>query len=421
MPPWEMLNHNGVPVMRILFADSLAESAVERLRAGGDECVVDSSLTAETLPQHVGGFDVLVVRSTKVTAVTLEAADRLGLVVRAGAGTNTIDAGRAAELGIFVCNVPGRNAIAVAELAIGLMFAIDRHIAPATADLRAGDWNKQFYSKARGLFGATLGIIGMGAIGIEVAQRASACGMRVITEARTDRSRDLRRRMADIGVEEIADRAALLAASDIVSLHVPGCEETDEMVNADFLAAMKPDAVLINTCRGEVVEEAALLSALDNTDLRAGLDVFADEPLEGVGQFSSKLARHPKVTATHHIGASTEQAQMAVAEGSAEVIEAYRSGVVLDCVNLERVPNRTATLSVRHHDRIGVLACVFQELSRRHVNVANMQNRIFAGSESAVAIIEVAGAVDDELLYTLGAIEHVICASVLDTHSAATP
>ena len=407
--------------MRILFADSLAESAVERLRAGGDVCVVDPSLTAESLPEHICGFDVLVVRSTKVTATTLEAADQLGLVLRAGAGTNTIDADRAAELGIFVCNVPGRNAIAVAELAIGLMFAIDRHIAPATADLRAGDWNKQTYSQARGLYGSTLGIIGMGAIGIEVARRASACGLRVIVEARTDRTRDTRRRMAEIGVVEVPDQAVLLAASDIVSLHVPGGNDTVGMVDAEFLAAMKPDAVLINTSRGEVVDEAALLAALNTTDLRAGLDVFADEPSTGVGQISSELARHPKVTATHHIGASTEQAQMAVAEGTAEVIEAYRQGVVLDCVNLERVPNRTAALSIRHHDRVGVLACVLQELSRRHLNVANMQNRIFSGSEAAVAIIEIAGAIDDKLLDALGTIEHVICASLLDADPTATP
>ena len=402
--------------MRILFADNLAESVVERLRDGGDHCVVDPSLTAESLPLHIAGFDVLVVRSTRVTAAALEAADQLGLVVRAGAGTNTIDADRAAELGIFVCNVPGRNAIAVAELAIGLMFAIDRHIAPATADLRAGAWNKQTYSKARGLFGTTLGIIGMGAIGIEVAQRASACGMRVITEPRADRSRELRRRMADIGVEEEADRKALLAASDIVSLHVPGGDDTVAMVDAEFLAAMRPDAVLINTSRGEVVDEAALVAALDSTGLRAGLDVFAEEPSQGAGEFTSALARHPKVTATHHIGASTEQAQTAVAEGTAEVVEAYRSGIALDCVNLEKVPKRTATLSVRHHDRVGVLACVLQELSRRHLNVANMQNRIFSGSEAAVAIIEVAGAIDEELLRALEATEHVIRASVLDTH-----
>ena len=405
--------------MRILFGDSLAESVIDRLRAGGDECVVEPGLTESMLPAHVAGFDVLVVRSTRVTAATLEAADRLGLVLRAGAGTNTIDTQRAAELGIFVCNVPGRNAVAVAELTIGLMFAIDRHIAGATADLKSGHWNKQVYSQARGLFGATLGIIGMGAIGLEVAQRAAACGLRVITVARSDRPRDISRRLADIGVQEAPDRTALLAASDIVSLHVPGGPDTVGMVNAEFLAAMKPDAVLINTCRGEVVDEAALLAALDSTDLRAGLDVFADEPAGGAGPISSALARHPKVTATHHIGASTRQAQLAVAEGTAEVIEAYHHGIVKDCVNLARVPHRTATLSVRHHDRVGVLAGVLQELSRRHLNVANMQNRIFSGSGAAVAIIEVAGTIDQELPEVLGSIEHVICASVLDTNPAA--
>ncbi len=405
--------------MRILFADGLAESAIERLRAGGDVCVVEPSLTAESLPDRIAGFDVLVVRSTRVTAAALEAADRLGLVARAGAGTNTIAVDRASELGIFVCKVPGRNAIAVAELTIGLMFAIDRHIAPATADLRAGRWNKQAYGRARGLYGSTLGIIGMGAIGLEVARRAGACGLRVVTEPRPGRSRDLARELAEIGVEEVSDRATLLATSDVVSLHVPGNETTRAMVDAPFLAAMKPDAVLINTSRGEVIDEAALLGALDATELRAGLDVFADEPADAVGQIRSELARHPRVTATHHIGASTRQAQTAVAEGTAEVIEAYRTGVVRDCVNLEKVPNRTATLSIRHHDRVGVLACVLQELSRRRLNVANMQNRIFSGSEAAVAIIEVSGTIDGELLSVLDGIEHVLHASILDTVPAA--
>ncbi len=400
--------------MRILFADSLDGSAIERLSAGGDTCVVEPSLTSETLPDHIAGYDVLVVRSTKVTAATLEAGNQLGLVVRAGAGTNTIDVNRAAELGVFVCNVPGRNAIAVAELALGLMFAIDRHIAPATADLRAGDWNKKSYSRARGLYGSTLGIIGMGSIGLEVAQRAEACGIQVITERREGRSYSVLHRMADIGVSEVSSRAELLAASDIVSLHVPGCEATDSMVDAEFLAAMKPDAILINTSRGEVVDEAALLAALDSTGLRAGLDVFSDEPSAGVGRICSPLARHPKVTATHHIGASTQQAQTAVAEATADAIETYRLGNVVDCVNLEKAPKRTATLSVRHHDRVGVLACVLQALSQRHLNVANMQNWIFSGSEAAVAVIEVSGRVDDHLLSALGSIDHVIGVSLLD-------
>ncbi len=398
--------------MKILFADRLEQKAIDKLRAAGDLCEVNPSLNAESLTEHIDGTDVLVVRSTKVTAATLEKGTRLGMVLRAGAGTNNIDAKRAGELGIFVCNVPGRNAIAVAELAIGLMFAIDRHIAPATAELQAGDWNKQTYSQARGLYGSTLGIIGMGAIGLHVAQRASACGLEVITVANPNRSPNTLQAMAEIGVTEVPNREALLAASDIVSLHVPADAGTKGMVDSAFLAALKPDAVLINTSRGELVDETALLAALNTSDLRAGLDVFANEPASGTGKFVSELARHPKVTATHHIGASTQQAQAAVADGVAEIIDAYRAGEVLYCVNLETAPKRTATLSIRHYNRVGVLACVLQEMSSRGLNVANMQNRILSGSEAAVALIEVSGAVTEELLALLSNLTDVICVTV---------
>ena len=400
--------------MRILFADGLSDTAVDRLRAGGDVCTLQPSLTAENLPAHVAGHDVLVVRSTRVTAETIEAGRDLGMVVRAGAGTNTIDCARAAELGVYVCNVPGRNAIAVAELALGLMFATDRHIASATADVRAGQWNKKAYSKARGLHGATLGIIGMGAIGLEVAQRAAGCGLRVVTEDKP-RSRAAAQRMSDIGVQTLPDRASVLAASDIVSLHVPGGDGTVGMVDAAFLAAMKPDAILINTARGEVVDEGALIAALDSTDMRAGIDVFADEPESSAGTVDSALARHRKVIATHHIGASTRQAQEAVAEGAVEVIEEYRTGSVINCVNLEQAPRRTATLSVRHYDRVGVLAAVLEELRRGNLNVANMSNRIFAGSVAAVATIDVAGTVGEELLDAVRALPDVIQVAVFDS------
>lgn len=397
--------------MRILFADRLSESAVKRLRASGDECVVRPSLTAEDLPRHVDGFDVLVVRSTRVTAKAITAGDQLGLIVRAGSGTNTIDCERAAQLGVFVSNVPGRNAIAVAELTLGLIFAVDRHIASASADARAGRWNKKAYSRARGLHGTTLGVIGMGAIGLEVAQRAAACGMRVVTEDKP-RPRNILERMNRIGVKTLPDRAAVLAASDIVTLHVPGGARTAGLVNADFLKAMKPQAMLINTCRGEVVDEAALIDALDSTDLTAGIDVFADEPASAAGSLCSALAQHPKVTVTHHIGASTHQAQEAVAQGAAEVIEAYRGGSLLNCVNLERAPRRTATLSVRHYDRVGVLAAVLAELRRGGLNVATMRNRIFAGSVAAVATIDVAGHVDEALSEAIRSLPDVIQVSV---------
>ena len=399
--------------MRVLCADSLADIAVERLEASGVTCDVMPSLTADDLPGCIAGHEALVVRSTKVTAATLEAGTELGLVVRAGAGTNTIDCERAAQLGVLVCNVPGRNAIAVAELALGLMLAVDRHIAAATADARSGSWDKKTYSQARGLYGATLGIIGMGAIGLEVAQRAAGCGMRVMTVDKPVRSPATLRRMEAIDVEVVSDRISLLKASDVVSLHVPAGPDTAGMVDTAFLAAMKRDAVLINTSRGEVVDEAALIAALDSTDMRAGLDVFVDEPRSGAGEFRSALASHPKVTVTHHVGASTRQAQTSVAEGVVEVIESYRRGSVINCVNLEQVPEFTATLSVRMGNRVGVLAQVLQELRSRNVNVTSMGTRMLSGSAAAGVTIDIAGTVDDDLLDGIRAVSDVIQVTVL--------
>ena len=319
--------------MRVLVADNLPGFFVERLNALGIACEVMPRLTAGELKEHISGYEVLVVRSTGVNSATLEAGTKLGLVVRAGAGTNTIDCSMASRLGIAVSNVPGRNAIAVAELTLGLMFAVDRYIACATVDARAGIWNKNYYGKARGLYGATLGILGMGSIGLEVAERAIACGLHVITTKTPAHPPATLQHMNRIGVSCKPDLESLLAVSDIVSLHVPAWPTNLGMVNSYFLAAMKPDAILINTSRGSVVDEPALINALDTTDIRAGIDVCDDEPASGYGKFHSELAKHPKVTFTHHIGASTRQAQTAVAEGAIEVIAQYRRGVTINRVN----------------------------------------------------------------------------------------
>ena len=178
--------------MRILFADKIDTTRLQRLEAAGNECIVKPELTAAQLPDHIAGTEVLVVRSTKVTAETLSAADQLSLVLRAGAGTDTIDCDSASKLGIYVCNVPGRNAVAVAELTMGLLLAIDRQIPDATADLRQGRWDKARYMAAPGLKGRRMALVGMGAIGLEVARRAAAFGIEIAALARSDRSRALR-------------------------------------------------------------------------------------------------------------------------------------------------------------------------------------------------------------------------------------
>jgi D-3-phosphoglycerate dehydrogenase len=394
--------------MRVLFADSLGSSTVTELEARGHECVVEPTLQAGDLAGRIPGFDVLVVRSTKVGAEVFEAGDKLALVIRAGAGTNTIDTATAAARGVLVANLPGRNAIAVAELTMGLLLAVDRHIVDATVDLRAGRWDKKRYSAAHGLFGSTMGILGLGSIGLEVAQRARAFGMHVLVLGKPDRSARTLARLDEMRVGTVDTLEELLPACDVVSLHLPSNADTAGLVGRKFLAQMKPGAVLLNTSRGELVDEDALLEALEERDLRAGLDVYADEPGSGQAEWTSRLAQHPRIVGTHHIGASTQQAQDAIADGVVEIVDAFVRGEPPHCVNLTPSRIGTATLTVRHLDRVGVLARVLDVLSRNGLNVEQMQNRVFRGGEAAVATMDVAGATTDDLLAELAAMPDVL-------------
>jgi D-3-phosphoglycerate dehydrogenase len=400
--------------MRVLFADAIDPSIVDALTERGHECVSDPKLSADDLPARIPGFDALVVRSTEVTGAAIEAADALELIVRAGAGTNTIDVGAASEVGIYVTNVPGRNAIAVAELTIGLLLTIDRRIADNVADLRTGSWNKATYSKADGLFGKVMGIVGLGEIGFAVAERATAFGLQVQAISK-DRDEAAEERIRALAIELVDSLEDLVATSDIVSIHVPAAPETESLFDARLLARMKEGAILLNTSRGDVVDEAALLDALETRALRAGLDVYPDEPGAGSTEWSSKLAQHPNVVGTHHIGASTAQAQKAVAEGVVEIIDAFVRGEILNCVNLAPTRLGTHTLHVRHFDRVGVLAGVFDILRRRELNVEQMENRVFEGRKAAVATIDVVGNVGPDLLAALEGLDNVIHVSAVPT------
>lgn len=398
--------------MKILFADALPDAYAEQLNQAGFECVSQPQLTADELPGAVSGIEVLVVRSTKVTAATIDASDCLSLIVRAGAGTNNIDKQHAANAGIYVCNVPGQNAIAVAELTMGLLLAIDRRIPHNFVDLHAGTWKKKEYGKADGLFGKTMGIIGLGNIGLAVAERAKAFGLRVIGVRKDGRSRDSIRRITSAGVELVDSQDALVSEADIISLHVPASPETENLVDSSFLGRMKPGAILLNTARGEVVDADALIAAMDEKGIRAGLDTYPDEPGSGTAEFRSSLATHANVVGTHHIGASTTQAQNAIAAGVVDAIESYARGVVSNCVNMETSKLGRASVSVRHFDKVGVLASVFDVFRRSNLNVEQMENQIFAGSQAAVALIEVGGEVSDAVRDELRALENVISVAV---------
>jgi D-3-phosphoglycerate dehydrogenase len=309
----------------------------------------------------------------------------LALVLRAGAGTNTIDVKTASARGIFVSNCPGKNSIAVAELAFALLLAIDRRIPENVAALRSHKWNKKEFSKADGVFGKTLGVVGVGQIGREVITRARAFGLRIIAWSPSLSPA----RAQELGVEQCTEVDDVFRQADIVSLHVALKPGTRKLVNAARLALLKPNAILINTSRGEVIDQVALQAALQAGKLRAGLDVFDPEPADAAGEFNDPVLDLPNLYGTHHIGASTEQAQEAVAEEAIRIIETFlKTGVVLNCVNLASRTPAKWQLVVRHYDRVGVLAFVMDQIRRAGINIEEVQNIIFEGAAAASCRIQ---------------------------------
>ena len=318
--------------MKVLIADKFPAGHLGQLGERGYECTFRPDLGADDLAEALGENEALVVRSTRVTERSLRAGTRLELVIRAGAGTNTIDCEAASALGILVCNVPGRNAVAVAELTLGLLIALDRRIADNVSDLRAGRWDKKRYSEARGLLGARMGIVGLGAIGMAVAERASAFGLLIAVLAKR-RAPEIEIRLGELGVLRAPNIETLAEDSDILSFHLPATPQSKGLLGEKLLRHVKPGAIILNTSRGDLVDEAALLTAIEEKELRVGLDVYGVEPVSGRAEFESPLARHPNVYGTHHIGASTEQAQSAVADGVVEILDAFGRGKVRNRVN----------------------------------------------------------------------------------------
>jgi len=338
--------------------------------------------------------DVLVVRSTKVTEAAL-ARGALKLVVRAGAGYNSIDVAAASRRGIYVSNCPGKNSIAVAELAFALILALDRRLADNVISLREGHWNKAEFSKARGLFGRTLGLIGLGQIGREMIPRAQGFGMPVVAW-----SRSLTPEIAEqLGIGYKASLENVASASDIVSVHVALNAQTRGLIGAKFFERMRPGGYFINTSRAEVVDQDALSRALREKGIRAGLDVFEKEPSGGTGEFADEIVKAGLVYATHHIGASTDQAQEAIAAETVRIVRAFEeTGKVPNVVNLAKATPSCCALVVRHLDRPGVLASVLDAISEARINVQEMENIIFEGAEAAVARINLESEPGAEML-----------------------
>jgi D-3-phosphoglycerate dehydrogenase len=383
--------------MKVLIADKFEKVGIDGLKELGCTVISRPDAKAEELPAAIREIDphILIVRGKKVTAEALKAGTALTLVIRAGAGIDTIDVTTASSLGVFVSNCPGKNSIAVAELVMGLLLACDRRIPDQVADLRQGTWNKGEYSKARGLHGRTLGIVGLGQIGREIAARAQAFGMRVLAW-----SRSLTHEEADrLGITYAQTPLDVARHSDAVSINVAANAETRHLVNADFLATMRPGAYLINTSRGSVVDEAALEQAVREKKIRAGLDVFENEPAGGTGTFANAVAKAPGVYGTHHVGASTDQAQVAIAHEVIRIVQTFRTtGEVPNVVNRLARSSATHVLSIRHRNRPGVLAHVFGVLADGAINVEEVENIIYHGAQATLARIHLDGVPDNGAL-----------------------
>jgi D-3-phosphoglycerate dehydrogenase len=303
---------------RVLASDPLDPAAVAAMREAGLEVDEKTSLTPDQLAAEIGGYDAIVIRSaTKVRAAILDAADRLRLVVRAGVGLDNVDVAHAEAKGIVVRNTPAASSNSVAELALGHILSLARHIGRGTVSLRAGKWEKKAL-KGVEIDGKTLSILGIGRIGCSLARKATALGMRVIAY-------DAFLQACPVpGLAEMVDMDRLLAESDFISLHIPFDPAVGPTIGEAQLAKMKDGVRIVNCARGGVIDEAALVTAIESGKVAAvALDVFETEP---------PAPDHPilgleNLSLTPHIGAATVEAQARVGAEAAQIVIDFAKSV----------------------------------------------------------------------------------------------
>jgi D-3-phosphoglycerate dehydrogenase len=301
--------------MKLLISDGMSKEGIEILQNAGIE-ILNQKFTPEELLKVIGDYDGILVRSaTKVTKEVIDAGKNLKVIARGGVGLDNVDVEYAKQKGIKVMNTPGASSISVAELAIAHMFAIARFLYKSTAEMKAGKWPKKEYSEGFELTGKTLGIIGIGNIGKEVAKRALGLDMKVIAY-------DPFITTIDMNVK-LVSKDELLAQADIITLHIPKQKDGYAIAAQEF-EKMKNGVVLINCARGGVVSEEDLLNALNSGKVRAaGIDVFANEPPT---EAQKELINHPNVSLSPHIGGSTPEAQTRIAiEIANKIVDAFKN------------------------------------------------------------------------------------------------
>lgn len=402
MSPAGHIPHSGTDLVRVLIADGFDSAAADALREAGCDVIHNPMLSSATLAAAIRDVqpEALVVRGMEVDAQAMAASPRLALIVCAASDAHGVDIDAASSAGIRVAHCPGRNAAAVAELAWGLIIACDRRIPDQVADLRAGRAGQSRHAEAMGLCGRTLGIVGLGQVGQEIARRGLAFGMHVVAW-----SRNITEDRCDaLGIDHCSNLVNLAKLSDVVSVSVTGSDETRGLLGDKFFNALRPGTIVVNTSRGSVCDERALLQAVRTRGIRAGLDTF-----EGGASHASALAAEPGVYGTHEVGEWTEQARLAI---DAEVVRILRSwladGRAPHCVNLADHTAAAGLLQVRHVNRPGVLARIFDTLGRANINVEEMDNQISAGGEAAIARVFVSPAPTAETVDAVRACPHVL-------------
>jgi D-3-phosphoglycerate dehydrogenase len=376
--------------MKILIADKFSKEKVNEIKNMGCSVIYNQELKEGSLLRVLEQQDIeiLIVRSTEVSGEMIKASSTLSLIIRAGSGYNTIDVKTASDRSVYVANCPGKNSIAVAELAFGLLLALDRRIPDNVIELKNGKWNKKTFSNAEGIYGKILGIIGLGRIGREMVKRATVFGLHVISWSRSLTPE----RAEEFGIKYAKSPEEVAVHADIISVHLALTSETNGIIGTKFFESMKPGAYFINTSRAEIVDHTALVAAMNEKGIRAALDVLPDEPELKTGEYTHSMVKQENLYGTHHIGASTGQAQRAVADETVRIVKEYVStGKVLNSVNvLERTPARYL-VSVHHKNRVGILADVLDIIREAKINVENMENIIFNGTEGACARIRIDG------------------------------
>lgn len=396
--------------MRILVADLFSPEGIEEMKKMGHEVVYEPKVVGPDFVKKIAEVMpiVLVVRSKKVTKEVIDADPKLEMVIRAGAGFDTIDVDHCSKKGIYVCNCPGKNNVAVAELAVGLIIAVDRRIPENDKYSKEGKWEKGLYAECNGLKGRTLGLLGIGFVGKEVCKRCLAFDMKVIAYD-PFLSKEQVEAMGAIKVDNWQD---LVKTADVISVHVPANKETTGMINKDFLGLLKPDTILINTARGELVVEEDILARLDAVKgFYYATDVIKGEPAEKKAAFETKLGKHPKVIATHHIGASTKQAETAIGIEAVRMVKEYgTSKKVENCVNLAQDIKTTHAICIKYTNEVGVLGALLTEFAKFTLKIQEVKNEVFKGRFACASAIHFTGdiAKKDELIAILAKIPGVI-------------